>query len=878
MPYRTPRWLSQYCKQVLPPMFGNADGRRILELVKAIVETDRWTSFDRYHDTTRTLVREYERAGAATDVYGVRTGGQLGTGRWIVQEAADVTAVTVDVVKPKRQRIVDYKHNPWHAVRWCTSTPAEGMTNELVVIDTEEKLKQLPRNGLAGKMVLTPLSAWRQFADKGAAGLLIETPIKGHPDATRWASFGWGGPQIEDAAARLIGISVSEQLGKQLRQLVAKHGSVRLKTCVDVRRYVGSHDLVSGLVWGADDPQDEVWALAHSLEPGAADNASGVAVCVEIARIIESLIAEGKLPRPKRTIRLLNGYECYSFFNYLENVKRFQTPLAGVCIDCVGIRPELCDRRLEWHGTIPMSAGFVDGLGEGIVRAALRTPAHTYRCVPMPFVSTADTLIGDPKYGFPCPWIATYRGHKKPGYDAYHSSADTSDILSPDGLATVATAMAAYLYFLADADSENVTRLATWETDRAVAPLLESRKRLSPADAEFVRTRHQVSMERLQRWMWGGDRSAILSHLAECERQVREAVEKRTTRGRRRVVPQTARRVPRRKVALSPTLENTPSAIGKRIRESGLPSWTLFWADGHRALSDIAVMTSCELQKEITIDQITGFFDAHADLGYVDFVEPKDTLSKAQLVRDLKALGLERGMDVMVHSSLSSIGHVLGGADGVIDALLSVIGRKGTLVMPSFNHSNAEVFNPLTTPSTNGAIPDALWRRPEAARSVHTSHALAAIGTNAEELTRDHLEIGVWEQDSPIGRLIHRGGYILSIGPIGESRTAYHVAENSRPCGCIDPFGSDCKLVAPDGTVRSVHGLAWRSEVCPVSPQKMTPTLDRRKLQSHGKVGHADATLVKAKDLWDVRRQQLKRACPVCKIKPRPYTWPRRKT
>jgi len=494
----------------------------------------------------------------------------------------------------------------------------------------------------------------------------------------------------------------------------------------------------------------------------------------------------------------------------------------------------------------------------------------------MPFVSTADTLIGDPKYGFPCPWICTYRGHRKPGYDAYHSSADTPDLLSPDGLATVATAMAAYLYFLADAGSEEVTRLAAWETERTVAPLLKSRKRLSPAEAEFARTRHHISMGRLQRWMWGGDRPSILSHLSGCERQVREAVERRMTRERRRAVPPAARRVAQRKVPLSPTLENTPSAIGTGIRESGLPAWTLFWADGQRTLADIAAMASCELQKEVTTDQVSKFFDAHADLGYVDLAELKDQVSKAELVRDLKALGLERGMDVMVHSSLSSIGQVIGGADAVIDALLSVIGKKGTLVMPSFNHSNAEVFNPLTTPTTNGAIPDALWRRPEAARSVHTTHAVAALGPNADALTRDHLDVGVWEQDSPIGRLIHDGGYVLSIGPIGESRTAYHVAENAMPCGCIDPFGSDCRVVAPDGTVRSVRGLAWRSQVCPVPPEKMGPALDRRKLQRHGKVGHADATLVKAKDLWNVRREQLKRACPECTIKPKPYSRPTR--
>jgi ABC-type oligopeptide transport system ATPase subunit len=45
--------------------------------------------------------------------------------------------------------------------------------------------------------------------------------------------------------------------------------------------------------------------------------------------------------------------------------------------------------------------------------------------------------------------------------------------------------------------------------------------------------------------------------------------------------------------------------------------------------------------------------------------------------------------------------------------------------------------------------------------------------------------------------------------------------------------------------------------------------LDRRKLQRHGKVGRADATLVKALDLYNVRREHLKDVCPTCRIQPR---------
>ena len=46
------------------------------------------------------------------------------------------------------------------------------------------------------------------------------------------------------------------------------------------------------------------------------------------------------------------------------------------------------------------------------------------------------------------------------------------------------------------------------------------------------------------------------------------------------------------------------------------------------------------------------------------------TQTRADLVGDLVRLGVPRGGVMMVHSSLRSIGHVEGGAETVVDALL----------------------------------------------------------------------------------------------------------------------------------------------------------------------------------------------------------------
>ena len=64
------------------------------------------------------------------------------------------------------------------------------------------------------------------------------------------------------------------------------------------------------------------------------------------------------------------------------------------------------------------------------------------------------------------------------------------------------------------------------------------------------------------------------------------------------------------------------------------------------------------------------------------------SLTQKEIVEDLKRLGLERGTAVEVHSSLSSIGFVEGGALTVINALMEVISEEGAMVMSAYNASH----------------------------------------------------------------------------------------------------------------------------------------------------------------------------------------------
>ena len=158
-----------------------------------------------------------------------------------------------------------------------------------------------------------------------------------------------------------------------------------------------------------------------------------------------------------------------------------------------------------------------------------------------------------------------------------------------------------------------------------------------------------------------------------------------------------------------------------------------------------------------------------------------------------------------------------------------------------------------------------MWRRPDAVRSIQGTHAVAAIGPDAEWYCRDHIEAGIWGAKSPIGKFIERDGWVLCIGTTVAAATAYHVAEMSVPCRCMDMFGGKDRVVI-DGQVREVPGLVWRSAGCPVPPKRLIRALARK--SRRGKIGKADSTLVTARDVWQMRRKNLKNLCPSCRVRP----------
>jgi len=174
--------------------------------------------------------------------------------------------------------------------------------------------------------------------------------------------------------------------------------------------------------------------------------------------------------------------------------------------------------------------------------------------------------------------------------------------------------------------------------------------------------------------------------------------------------------------------------------------------------------------------------------------------TRESLRADLERLSLQPSMTVMVHSSLSTLGFVCGGAHTVVQALLDVIGPEGTLMMPTHSgdlsdpaewgdppvpetwwetiRATMPAFDATLTPTRSmGAIVECFRHVPGVRRSNHPTVSAAAVGPNATALVAGHeLAFGLGES-SPQARLYDLDGWVLLLGVSHANNTSLHLGE-----------------------------------------------------------------------------------------------------
>jgi aminopeptidase YwaD len=217
------------------------------------------------------------------------------------------------------------------------STPAEGTEAELVYVG-DGSPEGFGDQDVRGKIVFGETSVRGLFAEavqnRGALGVLsysmpAYTQPERNPTSIQFSQISMD--QEKQSWGLRLSFAVKERLKEALEA-----GPVRVRVTLNTNIFEADELTLVADVHGQTHPHERFVLSAHVQEPGANDNASGVAAQAEIARTLGTLIQSGAIS-PARTISMIWGDEIISTRRYVEeDADRASGILWGVSLDMVG--------------------------------------------------------------------------------------------------------------------------------------------------------------------------------------------------------------------------------------------------------------------------------------------------------------------------------------------------------------------------------------------------------------------------------------------------------------------------------------------------------------------------------------------------------------
>lgn len=382
-------------------------------------------------------------------------------------------------VSPGISKLADYGD--------LTSMLAQGSTNtnvraKLVWVGegTEDEIIKANVKGRIAVSSGSPGVVHRNAVKEGAIGIIsLNSPrplkvnlaipitgISGRGSGSGNATFGFMLPPRE-----------GDLLMKRLR----RGEEIEVHAVVEAQTLNYSLQVPSCLIKGTDSSAEEIILSAHLFEgyvkQGANDNISGSAALLEVARMLQSMIDEGTIDRPKRGIRFIWVPEFSGTIPYVKDKKDQMTrTLCNINLDMVGINLSdsqsfLCLQRTTYgnaHYINDVMENYYDFVGitnrEGLAISGrggftkrIVSPSGTddpfYYSVDDHYGASDHEVFNDPAIGVPGVMMITWPDLY------YHTSQDRADKCDPTQLKRVCVITAAAAYTIANADADMALRI-----------------------------------------------------------------------------------------------------------------------------------------------------------------------------------------------------------------------------------------------------------------------------------------------------------------------------------------------------------------------------------------------------------------------------------
>jgi hypothetical protein len=612
----------------------HVDANRAMETMRRVYATDHWFTFPKFEETAVYLKKRLEESGLTqVEVGGGIADGKTQVGYWTMPLAWDAKAARLEVIEPEHRLLCDYQIVPTSLGMWSGSTPKEGVTAELVDIT------HTSWSDVKGKLVLTDrISSGykRELVKYGALGAVngfSENPalLDGRQWVNAWGDNGWG---FIKTSTPLLSFSITPRQVARLRQLMASGKRVMVHAVVDTSYYEGRYPWVTAVLPGTN-PEEEVLVLGHSSEQGANDNATGVSAMIEALHTIATLVQQGKLARPQRSIRILLMPEMYGSLSYIVgHPERMKHTVAAMTVDTPAGPYQMADTEYTFYMNPQVAMSYTDALIMRIARSHLGSSRPTFSS---PHTPGTDSYLGEPTIGVPTVW--SYSGT---GITTHHNTEDKPETVDAHSLRDLTTIVGSYLYFNATAGEPQVQWLAGIALDH-IEELMSSAASVG-ADGllsgdtqagsygldklEYLSDRGQQAILSVLRLVSTDRRPQVTASLKPLLSQVTAFRDLQLTRlrqlgahsGPHRAAPEAEKIVVHRKRIGTIPLDDLPEE-----QREGFPSgaWdtrvitALYWCDGKRNVAEVSHLTEMELGPS-KFDYL-GYFRLLERHGYIEF-------------------------------------------------------------------------------------------------------------------------------------------------------------------------------------------------------------------------------------------------------------------
>jgi len=465
-------------RPILAKVQREFSGQRSFHHVAEVSQHHRIQSSPGYREAAKYCLKMFQEARVKSEILTYPADHKTSYWTNAMWEEWSCNEATLDILTDEPIRLCDFQAEKMSLIQRSIATPKEGITAPIIWLEHGDDENHYLDVNFEGSLVFSD-GDWNKVRSwavekRGAVGIIsermVEFPIVRHrfdiPDAILYTSFWW-----TNFEKRCFGFALSPKQGDWLKKLCIKQKSLHqadkkipaylsAKAFVDAKLYPGSIENVNAFIPGST--REEVIVTAHLCHPQASanDNASGVGVAIEAARTLQKLIDEGKLAKPKRGIRFLLVPEMTGTYAFLsQNESKIPKILAGLNLDMVGEKQELCQGPLVVEYPPQAAKSFVGDLMAGVLEAvteeaknlAGNTSYALFKYAVSPFSGGSDHyVLSDPTVGIPSPMLIQWPDK------FYHTSADTLDKVDPQMLYRVGCMSATYAYLLATMDIQDI--------------------------------------------------------------------------------------------------------------------------------------------------------------------------------------------------------------------------------------------------------------------------------------------------------------------------------------------------------------------------------------------------------------------------------------